>query len=133
MKKQLILLILVWPCLLQAQQTIKDLFSAEREFAAYSRAHGTRAAFLKFADTSGLLFERGKPVNAIQVWTLRPDQDGTLDWAPTYGGLAASANFGFTSGPWTFSRHDTIISKGYFITIWHRNGRIPSASTCCCW
>jgi hypothetical protein len=51
-----------------AQTTaVNDVLNAEKSFAAYSVSHGTRDAFLKFLDSTGVVFEKGKAVNGIEA------------------------------------------------------------------
>ena len=102
-----------------AQKTIDGLINAEKSFAAYSVAHGTKDAFLKFADSAAIVFEQGKPVNAVESWNKREKRPGVLDWYPQFAGIAMSGNLGYTSGPWTFSLNDSIVARGQYSTIWH--------------
>jgi hypothetical protein len=75
---------------------------AERNFAAYSVKHGTRAAFLKFLDSTAVVFENTKPVNGLQSWNKKEDGAGILNWYPTTAEIAVSGDFGYTTGPWTY-------------------------------
>ncbi|HET7897220.1 MAG TPA: hypothetical protein VFL47_06115, partial [Flavisolibacter sp.] len=107
----------------QAQQSATDVLNAEKSFAAYSVQHGTKAAFLQFADSSGLVFERGKPVKAIEFWSRRQEGAGILNWYPVYGWLSQSGDLGFTTGPWTFQPktiNDSVVARGQFNTVWHK-------------
>src|SRR5258708_25344796 len=79
-----------------AQRTIDGLINAEKSFAAYSVAHGTKDAFLKFADSAGIAFDQGKPVHAIETWNKREKRPGVLNWQPEYAEISASGDFGFT-------------------------------------
>ena len=105
----------------KAQKSIEGLINAEKSFAAYSVAHGTKDAFLKFADSTGIVFDQGKPVNAIAIWNKKEKRQGVLNWHPQFAGIAMSGNLGYTSGPWTFSLNDTIVARGQYSTIWHIN------------
>src|SRR5215510_11748832 len=104
-----------------AQKGIEGLVTAEKSFASYSVANGAKDAFLKFADSAGIVFDNGKPVNAIEIWTKREKRPGKLDWSPEYAEVAASGDFGYTTGPWNFSTNDTIRGWGYYISVWHIN------------
>jgi hypothetical protein len=42
-----------------------------KNFAAYWVTHNTKEAFLKFMDTSAVMFEKGEPVNDYQRWLKR--------------------------------------------------------------
>jgi len=108
--------------LANSQKNIDGLTRAERSFAAYAVAHGTKPAFLLFADSAGIMFDQGKPVNALQLWNARENRSGVLNWRPDYIEIAASHDFGYTTGPWTFQPktvQDSITARGRFITVWH--------------
>jgi len=106
----------------QAQQPIGDMVATELHFSAYAGAHGTKSAFLKFADTNAVAFENARPVNAIESWNKRDDRPGILKWFPTYAEVSSSLDFGFTTGPWTFqpTLSDSVVARGQFITVWNK-------------
>ena len=104
-----------------AQKSIDGLINAEKSFAAYSVAHGTKEAFLKFADSAGIVFDQGKAVNAIEVWTKREKRPGVLNWRPYLVEISSSNDFGYTTGPWEFKLNDSIVARGQFVTVWHIN------------
>lgn len=123
MKRFFPLLFFSVPLFSVAQTAATDVLQAERSFAAYSVQHGTRAAFLKFADCTGVVFEKGKAVNAIESWNKRLARPGILNWHPIYGLLAASGDMGITTGPWTFQPgtvNDSVVARGQFNTVWHK-------------
>jgi hypothetical protein len=105
-----------------AQRSIEGLIRAEKSFAAYSVDHGTKEAFLHFLDSSGIVFEKGQPVNGIVTWTAREKRPGVLNWYPRFAEVSASDDFGYTTGPWTFQPKtitDTVVASGWFVTVWH--------------
>ena len=105
------------------QKGIDSLVQAEKNFAAYSVAHSTKEAFLQFLDSSGWVFDNGKPVNGIKTWNNRKKNTGVLNWYPQYAEIAASNDFGYTTGPWTYqpSANDSVVARGRYITVWHIN------------
>jgi hypothetical protein len=123
-KKLLLPVLLIPSIFLSAQKGIDGLINAEKKFAGYSVIHGTKEAFLKFADSSGIVFDSGKPVNAIEFWNKKEKRPGLLNWSPKFAAVAASGDFGYTSGPWTFIMNDTIVAMGLYSTVWHidKNG-----------
>ena len=124
MKKITWLLLVFIPSLLHAQQRVDGMVRAEKSFSAFAVAHNTRDAFLKFADSGGLVFEKGEPVNAIRLWSGREIRPGVLEWHPQFAEISASGDFGYTTGPWTFrakSIEDCVVARGQFSTIWHLN------------
>jgi ketosteroid isomerase-like protein len=128
MKKVFSILVLSFVCSIEtsAQKGIDGLIQAEKNFAAYSVANSTKEAFLKFLDSTGIVFDNGKPVNGIETWNKREKRPGVLNWSPQYAEIAASGDFGYTTGPWTFqnSLNDTVIARGQYTTVWHidKNG-----------
>jgi ketosteroid isomerase-like protein len=127
MKYKIILACALFHAMLShAQNSIDGLAKAERSFAAHAVSHGIKPAFLQFADSMGVMFDQGKPVNAIQLWNARENRPGILNWRPDYTEIAASHDFGYTTGPWTFqpnSLQDSITGRGRFITVWHINNK----------
>ena len=65
MKTLIVLLFLLMAFQSKAQNNFDGLVNAEKSFAAYSVANGVKAAFLKFLDSNGIVFERGNSVNGI--------------------------------------------------------------------
>jgi ketosteroid isomerase-like protein len=105
-----------------AQRSFDGLINAEKSFATYSVAHGTRDAFLKFLDSCGIVFEQGKAVNGVDVWEKRKTATMILNWQPQFAEIASSNDFGYTTGPWDLksaARPDSVIARGRFITVWH--------------
>lgn len=108
---------------LQAQKTIDGLIAAERAFAQYALDNTIKQAFLKFADTAGVQFANGKPIKSLELWANRQENKNVLKWQPHFAEIAASGDFGYTTGPWTFqaSDKDTIAGRGQYTTMWHLN------------
>lgn len=119
MEKLIAILFLMVARQLNAQKNIDALINAERSFAGYSVAHGTKDAFLKFADSNGIVFDKAKAVNALQLWNSRDKRPGVLNWWPEFVEIASSNDFGYTTGPWEFKMNDTVAARGQFTTVWH--------------
>jgi hypothetical protein len=108
-----------------AQKGIDGLIQAEKNFAAYSVAHSTKEAFLQFLDSAGIVFENGTAVSGIASWNKKEKRPGMLDWSPQHAEIAASNDFGYTTGPWTYrqSANDPVIASGQYVTVWHIDGK----------
>lgn len=122
MKKLLVASLSLSLCFhLHAQKTIDGLIAAERSFAQYALDKNAKQAFLKFADTSGLQFANGNPIKSTELWAKREENKTVLKWQPQFAEIAASGDFGYTTGPWTFqsSDKDTITGRGQYTTVWH--------------
>ena len=108
---------------LDAQRSIDGLIKAERDFAAYSVANSTKEAFLKFLDSTGIVFDNGKAINGIETWNKKEKRPGVLNWWPLFAEISDSNDFGYTTGQWIFqqSATDTVAARGQYTTVWHIN------------
>jgi len=121
-KYLLLLLILVFSAHAFAQRSIDSMIQTERDFANTALVASTREAFIKFIDSSGIVFERGKPVNGLEAYTKSERRPGILTWEPEYAEIAATNDFGYTTGPWKYYANSikaNPVAHGYFITVWH--------------
>jgi ketosteroid isomerase-like protein len=123
MKKILFIVFFFSAIQVVAQNALDEMIATEKSFAAYAVANNTKDAFLKFIDTSAVMFEKGEPVKGYESWLKKEKRPGILNWRPRYAEIAASGDFGFTCGPWTFQAQtvsDSIAARGYFFTIWQK-------------
>jgi ketosteroid isomerase-like protein len=99
--------------------TIVDL---EARFAAASREHGAKAAFLEFLDEESIVLQPG-PTWGRAAWTVNEDLPGTLDWLPDRAQISADGDLGFASGPWVLEPRDPEGRRveGRYVTVW-KNG-----------
>jgi ketosteroid isomerase-like protein len=121
MKSLILILFTFYNLQAGAQNKIGQLIQAEKDFAAYSVANNTRAAFLKYLDSTGVVFENGKAVNGIEAWNKKDVRPGVLNWHPQFAEISGSGNLGYTTGPWTFQQKtttDSIIARGQYATVW---------------
>ena len=105
-----------------SQRSIDSMIQAEKNFANTSLVINTKEAFIKFIDTAGIVFEKGKPVNGLELYTKSERRSGFLTWEPEYAEIASTNDFGYTTGPWRFyenSIKDKPLVRGHFITVWH--------------
>jgi len=102
------------------QPLAQPMIAAERGFAADAQRLGVRLAFLAHFDADSWLF-RPLPVAALPALARDADDGAPLEWAPDLAGIAASGEFGFTSGPWSAHAPGTERpAHGHFLTIWKR-------------
>lgn len=105
-----------------AQRSIDSMIQTEKNFANTSLVVSTWEAFMKFIDTSGIVFDKGKPVNGLELYRKSERRPGILTWEPEYAEIAESNDFGYTTGPWKYygkSVRETPAATGYFVTVWH--------------
>ena len=124
--KQLILLIV--PALLfkmaVGQSPLMQMVNSEKSFAAYAGSTGISEAFLKYFDDSAVVFERAQILNGKEVWRQRKLDSMELKWYPEFAEIAASGDFGYTTGPSEFrvkKGSEKPDHKGYFNSIWRKN------------
>jgi len=100
----------------------QSLVDAERAFAADSVKTTIREAFLAHLHPQSVLFNPA-PVNGIELYKGRPARPGQLAWAPEVVDVAASGDFGYSTGPHQFRREPgtEVLRQGYFCSIWVRS------------
>lgn len=118
-----VILLLLQTNALLAQKGIDGLINAEKNFASYTAANSIKAGFLKSFDSAGLVFGRGQAFSAIERYSKAPQSPGVLLWEPEFAVISAGGDFGFTTGPYTFSpqKGDSIVDAGNFSSIWKLN------------
>jgi ketosteroid isomerase-like protein len=104
----------------------QSLVDAERAFAADSVKGTIREAFLAHLHPQSVLFNPG-PVNGIELYSGRPPRPGQLAWAPEVVDVAASGDFGYSTGPHQFRRtaDSEVLRQGYFCSVWVRSASTP--------
>lgn len=124
------ILLLVWGliiCLtLPAQKSLAGLIGAEKAFAAYTGSHSIREGFLAFMDSTGLVFKKGKPINAMENYQNQNSGKAILSWKPDFAVISSSGNLGVTAGPYELRAEkmsDQPIAKGSFSSVWKMNSK----------
>jgi ketosteroid isomerase-like protein len=108
-----------------AEEGRAALVRTERDFAAASAAYGMKVAFLRYLADDSVLF-RPHPVDGKRFTAREPDSSVHLTWEPTDVEVAASGDFGWTTGPFRVEAEaDEPAIQGYFVSLWRRqsNGR----------
>jgi len=101
---------------------LKALVEAERSFAYMSVGEGARAAFVANLAENCLTF-RDTVINAHEMWSKRKAGPTLLTWMPEYADIAASGDFGYTTGPWVMSSYGPQKRPsihGYYVSIWKK-------------
>lgn len=104
-----------------AQKGISGLVNAEKQFAWFTVSHTVKEGFLKFMDSTGVIFRNGADVNALEAYRKQPANSGILSWSPAFAVVSSSGNMGATTGPFEFrakSAQDTPVGRGNFFSIW---------------
>ena len=126
MKKLLSLSVTIFTLLLaQAQEfpnkNLQSLVDAERAFARMAKEKNTRDAFLANLIDESISFSPGI-TKAKPFW--EKSQAGTdwLYWQPVYADISTAGDFGYTTGPWSYSKSkkETPTAFGEYITVWRK-------------
>ncbi len=110
----------------QGQTPLQDMVKAEQAFSKMAEEKTAREAFMAYIADDGLLFRPGA-VNGKKWMIEHPvppsDKKPLLAWQPSFAGMAASGDMGFTTGPWESKadRKDPNPSAyGHFVTVWKK-------------
>lgn len=100
----------------------QGLVQNEYAFVQAVADHGVKDGFLAYLDPEAIGFSP-TPKKSYEAYKARKPSSAKLSWYPSDALLAASGDFGFTTGPWLFSYDrdgKTQTAKGEFVTMWHR-------------
>lgn len=107
---------------------LQSMVAAEKAFASLASQKGVRASFLANLAEDGVVFQP-LPVNGLENYRSRPASSARLVWEPTYGEIAATGDFGVTSGPWEYTppsdQPNAETSYGTFLSVWRRDPGKP--------
>src|SRR6185369_11119123 len=120
------LFILACASIVQGQSALQDMVKTEQAFSKMAEEQNARDAFMTFIADDGLLFRPGA-VNGKKWMNEHPvplsDKKPLLAWQPSFAGMAASGDMGFTTGPWE-AKADINDEKpsgyGHFVTVWKK-------------
>jgi hypothetical protein len=106
-----------------SSSAIFKMREAERNFARESVMIGRNAAFVKnFAEVSVIYTDKWL-TNGKMYWKNRKNVPVVLKWEPEYMDIAASRDFGISTGPWEaqdYRPNTPVLSTGYFLTVWKK-------------
>lgn len=119
-------LILGIASVVQGQSALQEMVKTEQAFSKMAEEQNTRDAFMTFIADDGLLFRPGAVIGKkwMNEHPVPPsDKKPLLAWQPSFAGIAASGDMGFTTGPWE-ARGDINDEKpsgyGHFVTVWKK-------------
>jgi ketosteroid isomerase-like protein len=126
MKKLLSLSVTIFTFFLaQAQEfpnrDLQSLVDAERAFARMAKEKNTRDAFLANLIDESISFSPGI-TKAKPFWEKLKAGTDWLYWQPVYADISSSGDFGYTTGPWSYSKNkkETPTAFGEYITVWQK-------------
>jgi ketosteroid isomerase-like protein len=120
------LLVLSVAAVVQGQSALQEMVKTEQAFSKMAEEKNARDAFMTFIADDGLLFRPGA-VNG-KKWMLEhpvppSDKKPLLAWQPSFAGMAASGDMGFTTGPWEAKadiKDEKPAGYGHFVTVWKK-------------
>jgi len=122
----LLICLMTVPVSAQQQSALQEMVQTEQAFSKMAAEKTIREAFMTFIADDGLLFRPGA-VNGKKWMMEHPvppsDTKPLLAWQPSYAGMAASGDMGFTTGPWEFKGNindEKPSGYGHFITVWKK-------------
>ncbi|UOG74430.1 nuclear transport factor 2 family protein [Hymenobacter tibetensis] len=101
----------------------QTLVEAQQKFAAYGREHSIKESFTKFLPDA-YLFRDDKFVLGGPFYAAQSERPGRLTWRPTYARIAASGDWGITTGPVEFHPNTAAeppVGYGNFVTVWQKD------------
>lgn len=103
-------------------QPVQQVVNAERSFAQHALSHSIKQAFLQYLDSNGVVFTEGGEQNGIKFWEKAQETEAKLQWYPTFAGIAAAGDLGFTTGPFEFRQTLTgpLLGAGQYTTVWRK-------------
>ena len=122
----MVLVCLIVALTAHAQTPLQEMVKTEQAFSKMAQEKNSREAFMAFIADDGLMFRPGA-VNG-KKWMLEnplppSDKKPLLAWQPSYAGMAASGDLGFTTGPWEFKndiKDEKPSGYGHFMTVWKK-------------
>lgn len=91
-----------------------SLVNADKDFAKSAAKHGLKSAFNSYGANHAILF-RPNPVKIKTYYATHP-AEGNFSYAPYYGKVSRSGDWGFTSGPFAMEGERTIY--GQYLSVW---------------
>ena len=101
-----------------ASVTPEPVVAAERAFAADGYALGVKKSFLAHMADDAILMTPD-PASARETFLASPDDSPDaprLEWWPTWAGISASGDLGFTTGPYSVGGK----RRGHYFTVWKK-------------
>jgi ketosteroid isomerase-like protein len=101
---------------------LSGLISEELSFAKTSIGKGIKTAFLTYLADDGIIF-RPDIVNGKEWYSDQPASGAVLNWDPVFADISLSAEMGYTTGPWEYSKEnqqDVPDQFGQYVSIWKK-------------
>lgn len=108
-----------------APSDYQALVSAERSFADFTSKHGIKAGFTRYLAEEALVVVKGRYQLDKPIYEKMPEpaQSSVLSWWPVYADIAASGDFGYTTGPFEVrpkAAPAAPVAFGQFTSVWRK-------------
>src|ERR1700712_3967859 len=98
-----------------------EVVKAERAFAQTAIDKNMQDAFLANMNDLSVVDLNGKFVKGIPLYQKQQkDTSGKLYWSPAFAAIAASGDFGYTTGPWRYNAGGKDVAFGNYATVWQK-------------
>jgi hypothetical protein len=100
---------------------LEPVWRAELSFARMAGEKGIRAAFLSWLTEDASVYTPRR-TTANESYGPEPGDPGHLAWYPEDMGIAASGEWAWSFGPWTYAakKGEAPLAQGHFLSMWHR-------------
>lgn len=96
--------------------TVRSLVNTEEYFNFLVKEKGITKGFDKMIAPKCLFF-KPDPVTAKQFFKTHDEDKGQLNWKPEFAMIAKNGDFGFTTGPYTYTNGENV-SYGHYVSVW---------------
>ena len=105
----------------RSQNRGTELVNAEKAFAQLSIDKNMQDAFLANMNDTSVVEVNGKFVKGIPLYQQqKKDTAGKLYWSPVFAAVAASGDFGYTTGPWRYHTGGQDVAFGNYASVWQK-------------
>lgn len=101
--------------------TVRSLVNTEEYFNFLAKNEGIGKSFIKVSSKNSIVF-RPKPIQIRDFYTKKDEADVSLIWKPEYAMIAKNGDFGFTTGPYTYTQKGTS-HYGHYLSIWRADDK----------
>ncbi|MBU0696083.1 MAG: hypothetical protein KKE39_06105 [Bacteroidetes bacterium] len=101
--------------------TVRSLVNTEEYFNYLVKNNGINKGFLKVLSKNSIVF-RPTPIEARKFYDKKDTANASLNWKPEYAMIAKNGDFGFTTGPYTYSKNGEFYF-GHYLSIWRSDDK----------
>jgi ketosteroid isomerase-like protein len=116
---------LLMPLDTQTEEGLEGLIEAELAFARCASEMGVGKAFCTYLTEEAIIF-KPEPTKGREWYKNQTDPGISLVWRPIYAEIAASKDFGYTTGPWHLEvKGQKTKHYGHYVSVWKKETTNP--------